>query len=54
MHIAKYTRSAAGHMLAHYDRAKDKNDIGGSFINRRDEVKRVREHKERPQGVVAD
>lgn len=25
MHIAKYTKSAAGHMLAHYDRAKDEN-----------------------------
>lgn len=29
MHIAKYTRSAAGHMLAHYDRAKDKN---GNYV----------------------
>lgn len=45
--------NVAKQIITAFDRPT-KNDIGGSFINRRDEVKRVREHKERPQGVVAD
>lgn len=41
MHIEKYTRTASGHMLKHYERAKDKTDKYAKFGNENIDLNRT-------------